>query len=531
MSFLASGLDKAVVACVGLGAVAFGAPPPGALEASVGLAGVTGYLAGRQRKFGPECARIRKKTREGIRAGFEEMLKIEGDRWSAHNDLANADEALERHLESCVIDRNALAQSIVSPKGFPGEAADMVMAELAEHEPKLFGHEARFSVSYRYARSVVEISLHAAFENRQYYEALEPHIIGELGQAVGKLVVHAERSSERDKVADARQERMAEILERMERRLGEPDLTHAEYLGFARTVLERAVPEDQLKAALSEITKNYFSMRTEIEALKGLTNEAPEIRPYLEAAQAALDRDDMVELDTAETALKEVKRLYDASIENRRTLEDARRQQEDKQRVLEDQRRAQIAETLATASAARLDRRSAAAHYGEAAGLWRQNTRNAMIAFSYQGDLLSVAGDTAGAAVAFEASLEVAARLAQADPSNAERARDLSVSLDRIGDVRRAQSDLPGALDAYQQGMEIRERLAQADPSNAERARDVMVSFAKLAGVDAKNAAAHWAEVVKRLEAMQTSGKLSPADEPLLPIARDELQKALNAKK
>jgi hypothetical protein len=575
MSFLANGLDKSVVACVGLGAIAFGAPPPGTIEAMIGLAGVTGYFSGKQQKFGPECARVRKKTREGIRKGFSQMLQVEGDHWSAHAELAQADAALEQYLEACVIDRSSLAKSVVSEKGFPGAAADIVMAALAKQEPKMFGQETILSVAYSYARNVIEISLRAALENRQYYEALEPHIINEQGKAVGKLVISAEQAAERDKAADAVQEEMAARLERIERKLDHPDLTRAQSLGFARTVLEREVPDSQLEAALTEITKNYFLMRSEIEALAGLSNEVPEILPYLEAARAALNSDDMIELEVAETALKEVKNIYDASVLERRASEDERREREDSLRLKEDRRRAQIAETLATAAAARLDRFGAAALYGEAADLWPKNTRERMVASIIQGDLLTAAGDLAGALTAYMDGMDIAERLAKADPSSADCARDLSVSLnkvgdvrraqgdlagaltaymdgmdiaerlakadpssadcardlsvslDRIGDVRRAQGDLAGALTAYMDGMDIAERLAKADPSSADCARDVVISYSKLATVDLKNGVEHWSEVVERLEVMQSTGILQPVDEKLIPMAKNNLQKAL----
>ena len=46
--------------------------------------------------------------------------------------------------------------------------------------------------------------------------------------------------------------------------------------------------------------------------------------------------------------------------------------------------------------------------------------------------------------------------------------RALSVGLDRVGDVRVARGDLAGALDAYTRSLEIAERLAAADPDNTD---------------------------------------------------------------
>ncbi|WP_424930089.1 tetratricopeptide repeat protein [Amaricoccus tamworthensis] len=568
---MANGLEKAVTACVGLGALALGMPlPPGVVETAVGVAGLTEFVAEKNQKFGPECKRVRAKTRKAVREGFAEFLRIEGDEWSAGEDLTAADAALAKHLGSCVMDRERLAEDFVS-KGFPGVAVDRLMGELAGHEPELFGAEATGSVSHRYARRVLEVSLRAVVENREYYEALEPYIIWKMGLALGILVEHAETTL---KLLND----MADAIERLERKANRPDPTRAQSLGFARTILDREIPDDQLEAALFEINKNFFTMRTEIDDLKGLSNEVPDILPHLEAAQAALEREDMVELAEAETELREVRRIYEAGIAARRAREDARREKEERRRREEDGTRARIAETLASAAAARLDRPGAAAHYGEAAALWPERSRERMLASLVQGDLLIVAGDTAEAVAAFQAALDVAKQRVEADPSSAANARNFSVSLDRIGDVRSAQGNLAGALEAYTQGMEIaerlarvdpssaanardlsvslnkigdvrsdqgnlagaleayteameiRERLARDDPSNADWARDVVVSHAKLALADSENAVAHWREVVARLGAMREAGILRPVDERLIAVAEEELRKALEGR-
>ena len=70
---------------------------------------------------------------------------------------------------------------------------------------------------------------------------------------------------------------------------------------------------------------------------------------------------------------------------------------------------------------------------------------------------------TEGALKAYEESLDIARRLAAADP--ALWAGDLSVSLERIGDVRVAAGDREGALKAYEESLAIRRRLAASDPA------------------------------------------------------------------
>ena len=99
------------------------------------------------------------------------------------------------------------------------------------------------------------------------------------------------------------------------------------------------------------------------------------------------------------------------------------------------------------------------------------------------GDMTLRAGHLARARSAFERSLAIAERLAQADPGNAGRQRDLSVSHNRIGDVQQVQGDLAAALTSYQASHVIFERLAQADPGNAGWQRDLSVSYNRIGDV------------------------------------------------
>ena len=103
-----------------------------------------------------------------------------------------------------------------------------------------------------------------------------------------------------------------------------------------------------------------------------------------------------------------------------------------------------------------------------------------------------------GALSAYQASLDIAERLARADPSNAGWQRDLSVSHEKIGDLRQARGDLDGALSAYQASLDIRERLARADPSNAGWQRDLFVSYYKLGEIARKTGKPAWRDYWQR---------------------------------
>ncbi|MEO1276885.1 MAG: hypothetical protein AAFV96_16435, partial [Pseudomonadota bacterium] len=79
-----------------------------------------------------------------------------------------------------------------------------------------------------------------------------------------------------------------------------------------------------------------------------------------------------------------------------------------------------------------------------------------------------------------EASLATLRRLHEANPDDAQAARALSVSYERLGDffLRRGQSgDADRALKAYEDSLEIAERLHEANPDDAQAARDLSVSL------------------------------------------------------
>ena len=128
---------------------------------------------------------------------------------------------------------------------------------------------------------------------------------------------------------------------------------------------------------------------------------------------------------------------------------------------------------------------------------------------------------------AYTRSLDIARRLAEADPGNAQAQRDWSVSLNNIGRVAMARNQLDAAHDAYTRSLDIARRLAEADPGNAQAQRDVSVSLWRLAeladrehGEGSVEARTAWQEVVTQFDGMRARGWIVPADEPAEAHAR-----------
>ena len=84
----------------------------------------------------------------------------------------------------------------------------------------------------------------------------------------------------------------------------------------------------------------------------------------------------------------------------------------------------------------------------------------------------------------YEKALEVAERLSESAPENADYARDLSVSYERMGDLFRALGNGVQAREFYEKALEVRERLSESAPENADYARDLFVSCFRMASIE-----------------------------------------------
>ncbi|NUM78327.1 tetratricopeptide repeat protein, partial [candidate division KSB1 bacterium] len=94
-------------------------------------------------------------------------------------------------------------------------------------------------------------------------------------------------------------------------------------------------------------------------------------------------------------------------------------------------------------------------------------------AYSALGDIWFDYGNSQSARQYYEKSLEIAAKLAQAEPNRADYARDLSVSYNKMGDLLRSLGEGEAARQYYEKSLEIRAKLAQAEPNRADYARDL----------------------------------------------------------
>jgi len=110
-----------------------------------------------------------------------------------------------------------------------------------------------------------------------------------------------------------------------ESRITELGETHgasrAELLGLLKEIVGGGVPAGQIDQAIAEARKSLKATRDEMERLRSLANEAPEIEPDLAAARAALENADMIELEGAQEAIRKAREHYLDVVSARRLRE------------------------------------------------------------------------------------------------------------------------------------------------------------------------------------------------------------------
>jgi tetratricopeptide (TPR) repeat protein len=128
------------------------------------------------------------------------------------------------------------------------------------------------------------------------------------------------------------------------------------------------------------------------------------------------------------------------------------------------------------------------------------------------GDAKLQEADQAGAAAAYQESLDIFYKLAAKDQGNAQAQRDVSVTLEKVGDVELQAGDRAGAVTAYQESLDIRRKLAAQDQGNAQAQTDLIVGLYKVSTVaDPRQARGALTEALYILEKLPQDMKLTPA--------------------
>jgi len=303
VGFYENGMERLAAVCVGTVSVTFGALPQGALEVGVGAAGLAGFILGKSARFGPECARVRSRIQKRVFANYNSFIEAEGLDAGAR-DLFAAHQALLDTLGDCIIDRATLAKSAFEPNGFPVAAVRAIMRELGAKNPEFFSEGKTSTLTYRYAADVVKAGIEAAVENADYYRSLEPVLMMEMANKLGQI---------NQGVREIKQE-LFEIRELYHRELEQAKdsshATEAELVSLLAFILRKRVSRENIVEELERAYSRLSELQAELSHLQQDARECPEIVPFLQQAETALDSDIFFSLDDAEEALLDADLRY-----------------------------------------------------------------------------------------------------------------------------------------------------------------------------------------------------------------------------
>ena len=374
MSVLSRLGDKVAAMAVGAVAVYLG-DYTGSKELALGTAGLAGAILGRNEKLGPANERVRAQIQKDVLDYYRRE-----ESGIPQHDLDVAIDSLSSCVEKAFIDPARLAKSAVTATGFSETATTEIMASLAVANEELFSPKLSHTSSYQFARHVVRASVEAAITNRAYFELLIPSIIAEMANALGRLEAGQQRLVVSGEDINRKQSEQLEILRKIEKN---QSANPSDLRPLMDHLIRLGVKSSELEEALLKSLMNLEKARSELERLRSLANEVPEIEAQLAQAQMALRGSDYLDIELAQAELKAARIKY-------QKVELGRRNQ-----VALNMSRMLVVEALLALT--KFDFLSAAQLYGEAAGQISEFDREELASlFWCQGMALTEDGDRFG---------------------------------------------------------------------------------------------------------------------------------------
>ena len=239
---------------------------------------------------------------------------------------------------------------------------------------------------------------------------------------------------------------------------------------FLATIKGKKIPTSEWSVEFGEATRSYLRLGASIEATP-VTSER--IGALVSRADAMRRKGDFAEADAvlAEAAEMATK---DAEQVQQRALTSARQA-------------ASLYASRANLAFARLERRQGAIFLERAFELRKNDVSIETVSWLVDaGRAWMTDGNSTAALHALSTAQDAATSRVAAKPDSLDWQRTLSVTYMDIGDIQRdALGDTEAALKNYQASLELAERLAAGDPGNARAQRDLLISYLHTAELQA----------------------------------------------
>ena len=125
------------------------------------------------------------------------------------------------------------------------------------------------------------------------------------------------------------------------------------------------------------------------------------------------------------------------------------------------------------------------------------------------GDVLVDQGDLPEALESFREGLEIADRLAKADPGNAGWQRDLAISNERVGDISLEQGNEREARQAFERALAAYGVLISRNPGDVQSQLFSVVPRLRLAALDPPGARGHLEAALAILRPLAEANRLA----------------------
>lgn len=426
------------------------------------------------RKHGLESRKVLRNVRQQVRDRHEAQVATPAEQF----ELDETCQALAEHLDSCTLDRQALAEASFDAEGFPNRATALILGALAKASPRHFGPDAP-AVGLAYTRDVIATSLRAVVESPDYYAVLKPVLTLEQNRVLAQI------------------------------RSGIEALGQQMDAGFNRAAAQMTAETDRTIAAVSALTPALQeAVAKAVQAALGGQADAA-VQDELTVRLAGLFGSDL-------PAKREAAGLVQAGdtegAANR--LEALARQQSEALGAV----RAQTAETWRELGALRLGSDVTAAidayeqawaleptdawtavflsrlhlsagdpararHVVEAAMAAADADEDRSALFECLCEISLAQADLTAARDAVDAGLAINLAASRRDPTDGHAAHHLSISYERLSEVAQLAGDIEAAYSAIDQAVTLRETLAARDPGDMRWRRALWVAYHRLGDV------------------------------------------------
>ncbi|MEW7009741.1 tetratricopeptide repeat protein [Lentilitoribacter sp. EG35] len=303
----------------------FATAPAFATGAAVllGAAKLYDYYNANKARFGKNSATLQKAVEKALaenRQGFAQRYRENSD---IEEELTRIENNFREKLQLCEFEIPHIADAVKNPDGFAATMAGKVLAGLAGVDEE-FSEQQNQALPYLFIQSSLESGFKAAVLDPDNFKDIAPEILTDMASTLANihLVIHEigqDVKAIRDELERIGVLKSSDLTPEQEFQtlVDQFQLPLNELLGLIAGVLDQHVAPQNFGQMLDVAKAALEKVKTDYQRLSRLSNDVPEIGPFLDKARAALENHQAIDLKQAQTELRAARREYDARTEKR----------------------------------------------------------------------------------------------------------------------------------------------------------------------------------------------------------------------